>query len=91
MFMPLYQLVISGRVQGVAYRYNTLLQAEALGIRGIVKNQADGSVYAEIEGTEAQLQAMIEWCRSGPTLAQVTRVEVTAGAEKNYAGFDIIR
>lgn len=89
--MPLYQLTIRGVVQGVAYRYNTRLQAEALGVTGIVKNEADGSVYAEIEGTEAQLQAMIAWCRQGPPAARVDGVEVVASVEKQYQDFRIVR
>lgn len=89
--MPLYQLKITGKVQGVAYRYNTRLQAEKLGLRGIVKNQPDGSVYAEIEGEESLLQSMIDWCRQGPPAAGVQGVEVNAAPEKNYRDFKIIR
>ena len=89
--MPLYHLKIRGIVQGVAYRYNTRLQAEKLGVKGIVKNEADGSVYAEIEGAEDALQAMISWCREGPPAARVEEVQIRPGDEQDYQGFSIIR
>lgn len=89
--MPLYKLEISGRVQGVSYRYSTRQRALELGLNGIVKNRVDGTVYAEIEGEEDALQAMIDWCRQGPPYAKVERVEVQAAAEKNYTSFEIIR
>ncbi|MCB0632477.1 MAG: acylphosphatase [Saprospiraceae bacterium] len=89
--MPLYHLKITGVVQGVAYRYHTKMQAEKLGVKGIVKNEADGSVYAEIEGEEQVLQAMVDWCRMGPATARVKHVEVSSGKERNYQDFNIIR
>lgn len=89
--MPLYQLKISGRVQGVGYRYHTRQKAEQLGLKGTVRNEVDGSVYAEIEGAEAALQAMIEWCRRGPPPARVEAVDVQPGAEKGYVAFEILR
>lgn len=89
--MPLYTLKIKGRVQGVAFRYSTQKQAERLGITGIVRNEPDGSVYAEIEGEETQLQQMIDWCRQGPSAARVIEVDVQSGTQKDYTSFDIIR
>lgn len=89
--MPRYKLKISGRVQGVAYRYSTRQQALSLGLKGIVKNEPDGSVYAEIEGKEKALQIMIDWCRKGPDLAVVAEVEVVPAPEANYSFFEIIR
>lgn len=89
--MPLYLLKITGRVQGVAYRYSTMLKARELGLTGMVRNEPDGSVYAEIEGQEPQLQAMMEWCREGPPYAVVQQVQITPGPEKGYASFEISR
>ncbi|PHN01175.1 acylphosphatase [Flavilitoribacter nigricans] len=89
--MPLYQLKISGQVQGVSYRYSTKKRALELGITGMVKNQPDGTVYAEIEGEEEALQTMIDWCRQGPAYAEVQSVEVESAPERNYNSFEIIR
>lgn len=89
--MPLYQLKIKGRVQGVYYRHFTKKEAEKWGIKGIVRNEADGSVYAEIEGEEEALQAMIDWCNKGPTHAEVNAVEVSPAPEKGYDTFRIVR
>lgn len=89
--MPLRKLTIYGKVQGVAYRYSTKQQADRLGVKGIVRNQADGTVYAEIEGTATQLEAMLAWCRQGPPLAEVNRIEVVNGPERQYQTFTIIR
>lgn len=89
--MPLYKLRIHGRVQGVFYRYSTKQQAESLGITGMVKNEMDGSVYAEIEGEETALRQMIEWCREGPERAVVQEVVVHAGPPKGYTSFEIVR
>lgn len=89
--MPLYRLQIRGRVQGVSYRYATKIQADRLGVKGIVKNESDGSVYAEIEAEEHVLQAMIDWCRHGPPIARVDAVDVSPGTEMHYSTFEIIR
>lgn len=89
--MALYKLRISGRVQGVSYRYSTKKRALELGLRGMVKNLPDGTVYAEIEGEEAALEKMIDWCLQGPELARVEEVKVEPAAEKNYNSFEIIR
>ena len=89
--MPLYKLKISGRVQGVSYRYSTKKRALELGLTGLVKNEPNGTVYAEIEGSEAALQAMIDWCRTGPPYARVESVEADAAPEKGYPSFEIIR
>ncbi|MBN1280636.1 MAG: acylphosphatase [Candidatus Thermoplasmatota archaeon] len=76
-------VVISGHVQGVWYRASTKQQAEALGVTGWVKNTAEGNVEAVFEGDSQTVQDMVEWCKRGPPLAQVTSVQVT---EKQYDG-----
>lgn len=71
------RLAIGGRVQGVGYRYWTMITAQRLGLRGWVRNRADGSVEALIAGNGASVERMIEACRRGPSQARVERVEVT--------------
>ncbi len=69
-------LFISGRVQGVNFRYYTVQEARSRGLAGWVRNLPDGRVEAVIEGAEASVEAMVEWCRKGPPAARVDHVEV---------------
>ena len=69
-------LYISGRVQGVGYRYSAFNQAQKLGIRGWVRNLPDGRVEMFLEGEEKPLDMMVSWCHKGPQMSFVTSVEV---------------
>ena len=74
--------IVSGRVQGVAFRASTCTEARRLGIVGWVKNRADGCVEPEAEGPEDMVAALIRWCHHGPPAADVARVaveEIAAG------------
>ena len=70
-------VVVSGRVQGVFFRAEAAQRARALGLGGFVRNTPDGLVEAAFEGDPAGVDAMVEWCRTGPPLAAVERVEVS--------------
>lgn len=70
------QLEISGRVQGVCYRYFTQQNAQAAGITGWVKNQINGNVSALFEGDEDAVASVIELCRQGPQMAHVDHIEI---------------
>lgn len=74
---------VSGRVQGVGYRYFVADTARALGLRGFVRNLADGSVEVVAEGPEAQLEALRERLAVGPARAQVAEVQVSWGPASN--------
>ncbi len=69
-------LWISGRVQGVFFRAHTKEVAEKLGLTGWVRNLPDGRVEAVFEGEEEAVKEAIEWCKRGPPLAKVEKVEV---------------
>jgi len=69
-------LWISGRVQGVNFRYYTRQQALRLGLTGWVRNLWDGRVEVLIEGEEAIVRQMVEWCHTGPPAAYVVEVEI---------------
>ncbi len=84
-----YKLTIKGRVQGVAFRKYTKRQADKIGLKGFVKNQPDGSVYVEAEGSEEALDQFLLWCYEGSPLARVDHVEVKKGAFNNFADFVI--
>lgn len=69
-------LFISGRVQGVSFRYYTQQQALNQGVSGWVRNLWDGRVEAVFEGTEADVEHMIRWCNRGPSSASVDHVDL---------------
>ena len=70
------QALISGDVQGVGFRQWTVTQAHALGLKGFVRNIADGRVEAVFEGEELQVDAMLKRAHRGPHLARVIAVQV---------------
>jgi acylphosphatase len=67
---------VSGRVQGVGFRWSAVSEARRLGLRGRVRNAADGSVEVEAEGVAGSLADFLAWLRRGPPGAWVTGVEV---------------
>jgi len=71
------RLRISGRVQGVGFRYSMWSEAARLGISGWVRNRRDGSVEAVVDGAEDAVKAIIAWARSGPRGARVAALEVS--------------
>ncbi len=69
------RVLISGRVQGVGYRYSTRLQARRLLLKGWVRNLGDGRVEAVFQGSEDAVAQMLRWCHQGPPAARVSEVE----------------
>lgn len=70
-------LIIKGKVQGVYFRASARDVANKLAIKGWIKNMPDGNVEVMAEGKKEQLDKFIEWCRHGPTQAQVKEVRIT--------------
>jgi len=68
--------IVTGRVQGVAYRASTVHEARDRGLTGWVRNLADGSVELEAQGDRANVDALLAWCAHGPPAARVTGVDV---------------
>lgn len=81
---------IEGRVQGVWYRAWTVAEARARGLRGWVRNCADGSVEALFAGGEAAVRDMIEACREGPPAARVTRITESPAEDDAGEGFRLL-
>ena len=84
-------ITIHGKVQGVSFRVATKAVANQLGITGYIKNQVDGSVYAEAEGKDFELDNFVDWCHEGPEGAQVEKVEITQSELQNYRNFEIVK
>lgn len=82
------RLSITGRVQGVGYRWWTVRMARALGVAGWVRNEADGSVSAHAEGDGAAIAALIAECGSGPPGARVDGVHASVADHENFGSFE---
>jgi acylphosphatase len=82
-----YKIHVTGRVQGVGFRWSASNTARSLGIKGFVKNQSDGSVYIEAEGTGEQLKAYTEWCKNGPGYVESVTFETFPPV--NYTDFRV--
>jgi acylphosphatase len=73
-------LRISGRVQGVGFRFYMERKARELNVSGWVRNRRDGSVEAVVQGAPEVVEAMIAWARRGPSSAVVSDVKITEGS-----------
>lgn len=82
-------LRISGRVQGVWFRKNTLQQAQKRQLTGWVRNLDDGSVEAFVQGPADQVDDMILWCHQGSPLSRVDQVEASEQPLQSFTGFEI--
>lgn len=69
---------VTGRVQGVSFRASCRDEARSRGVTGWVRNRDDGSVEALFAGDPEAVEAMIAWCRSGPSGARVDDLDVAA-------------
>lgn len=69
------KVIISGRVQGVYFRYFTVKKAQELGIVGSVRNLDDGRVEAIAQAEPKALERFLAWCHKGPITARVDKVE----------------
>jgi acylphosphatase len=69
------RFLVSGRVQGVGFRWFVMREAQRLGLRGFARNLRDGSVEVVASGTPVALAALERALGRGPALAQVDRVE----------------
>ena len=84
-------ILVNGYVQGVSYRKHTKRIATNLGVRGWVRNLANGSVEACLEGDEKSVDALIDWCALGPKKGKVEEVTVTQYDFKGaYSNFKIL-
>jgi acylphosphatase len=80
---------VEGKVQGVYFRAFTKRRAEALGLKGIVKNLGDGSVFIEVEGERSVTDDFLNWCREGSPASKVSKVESTESEMKGFVDFKI--
>ncbi|MDQ3944425.1 MAG: acylphosphatase [Actinomycetota bacterium] len=81
------RLLISGRVQGIGFRYSCRRVAESAGVAGWCRNLPDGRVEAALEGEPDAVERVVAWCRRGPSHAVVTDVDVVSETPEGVKGF----
>ena len=83
--------IVSGRVQGVSFRIYTRTQARKLGVCGYVRNLNNGNVEIVATGEANQLDALMNWAKSGSPSAIVKNleIEVIANNVEEFNGFEI--
>jgi acylphosphatase len=69
-------VIVSGRVQGVFFRYQTRNVAKKLGVTGWVRNSPDERVEAVFEGEKEKVEKIVEFCKTGPPGAKVNNIDV---------------
>lgn len=82
-------ITVSGRVQGVGYRYSTLRMANSLRLAGYVKNLPDQSVYIMAQGNTDSVRNLINWCKTGPPGAIVESVDYSFHPVTDFKIFQI--
>lgn len=83
------RVVVSGAVQGVAFRDGCRSEASARGVTGWVANRDDGAVEAVFEGSPGEVVAMVAWSRRGPAHADVTDIRVHEEEPTGEVGYQI--
>jgi len=84
------EIWVSGRVQGVGYRFFVEAAAQELGLRGYCCNLTDGRVQLQVEGNRKSIEDLIERLWKGPSRAKVTDVQSSFGLHQGkFAGFSI--
>lgn len=81
---------ISGRVQGVFFRYRAAEEARSEGLTGWVRNLPDGRVEAVFEGPAEAVDRLVAWCRRGPQGARVEEVQAQPEEAEGLRGFEIV-
>ncbi len=82
--------IVTGRVQGVGFRYFALRQAQELSLRGWVRNLANGNVELMVQGPRERVSEFLQRIRKGPTMSWVQNCEVTWGKpDANFGSFEL--
>jgi len=84
--------IVRGRVQLVMFRDFTKRRARRLGLKGFVRNLADGGVEVLAQGSQEALEKLIELLHKGPLLSHVERVDVEwrTATEPQFGSFTIV-
>lgn len=80
---------MTGRVQGVGFRYFAATKAEELNLKGYVTNLHNGKVQIEAEGDNVDVETFIDYCRIGPARASVVSIAVHSQPIVGYTEFNM--
>ena len=83
------RVVAHGQVQGVFFRDSVRERAGESGVAGWVRNRPDGSVEAVLEGDAQAVEALVDFCRSGPSSADVESLEVSEEEPEGLTRFEV--
>jgi Acylphosphatases len=80
---------VTGKVQGVGFRFSTVRQAHSCGVVGWVRNLDDGAVEALLQGPHSSIDQLLSWLHIGPPAARVNEVTITeVQDERRYDRFE---
>ncbi|MBT3407150.1 acylphosphatase [Candidatus Woesearchaeota archaeon] len=85
-----YQIIVSGKVQGVFYRESTQNKAKELGLCGTVKNLKTGEVEIFIAGDENIIHKLVDWCKIGPKNSKVNEIIIKEIDNQKFIDFKIL-
>jgi len=83
------RVLVHGRVQGVFFRDSVRQRADGRGLAGWVRNRDDGAVEAVFEGDQEAVEDLVRFCESGPSSADVERVDVSDEEPEGLEGFAV--
>jgi acylphosphatase len=84
-----WQILVSGKVQGVGYRRFAQKAAQSLGIRGWARNLKDLRVEIHAQGSETQLNEFLVQLKKGPPFGRVDQAEARTISAEKFTGFEI--
>ena len=82
---------VSGRVQGVGFRYSAVREAKSLKLSGWVRNSSNGDVEVWAEGSPEALAEFLDWLHKGPEYSRIDSVDAVDKAPQGYRGFEVER
>ncbi|MBL7055787.1 acylphosphatase [Candidatus Woesearchaeota archaeon] len=83
-------LIVHGLVQGVFFRASTIKEAKSLNLVGYAKNLEDGTVEIIAEGSENKLNKLVDFCKNGPEMSRVDKLDIKFETSKNkFKDFEI--
>ncbi len=84
------EITVTGKVQGVGYRYFVAKRANQIGLKGFVKNLPDGDVVLQAQGSKSDIETLIDFLKIGPKLSRVDSVIVKwLDSSPEYSSFSI--
>ncbi len=82
-------LIISGKVQHIGFRFMAMQAAYKYGVFGFARNKSNGTIYIEVEGEDENMNNFLDWCKVGPVGASIKEIEMEEGEMKDFTAFDV--